>query len=106
MRALAVSSAKRIAALPDVPTLAEAGVPGIEDYTWIGLFLPAGTPPAIVKRFNDAVNRALQDPETRAQLKRQAYQPVGGTPQEFKDYVKAEIAKWGKVVREANIQAE
>ena len=106
LRALAVSSAKRIAALPDVPTLAEAGVPGIEDYTWIGLFLPAGTPPAIVKRFNDAVNRALQDPETRAQLERQAYQPVGGTPQEFKDYVKAEIAKWGKVVREANIQAE
>ena len=106
LRALAVSSAKRIAALPDVPTLAEAGIAGIEDYTWIGIFLPAGTPSAIVKRLNDAVNRALRDAETRAQLERQAYQPVGGTPEEFRNYVRSEIAKWGKVVREANIQPE
>ena len=106
LRALAVSSAARIAALPDVPTFAEAGFPGVEDYTWIAVFLPAGTPPAIVQRLNEACNQALQGADMRERLAALAFDPVGGTPQQFAAYVKVEIAKWGKVVREGNIKAE
>ena len=106
LRALAVSSASRIAALPDVPTFAEAGFPGVEDYTWIAAFLPAGTPPAIVQRLNEACNQALQSPDMRERLAALAFDPVGGTSQQFSAYVKTEIVKWGKVVREGNIKAE
>jgi len=106
LRAIAVSSARRIAALPDVPTFAEAGIPGVEDETWIGIFLPAGTPPAIVQRINAAVNQALQNADMKEKLAALAFEPVGGTPQQFADYVKAEIVKWGKVVRAGNIKAE
>ena len=106
LRALAVSSASRVAALPDVPTFAEAGFPGVEDETWIGIFLPAGTAPAIVQKLNEAVNRSLQAPDMRERLDALAFEPVGGTPQQFAAYVRAEIAKWGKVVREGNIKAE
>jgi len=106
LRALAVSSAKRIAALPDVPTFAESGIPGVDDDTWIGIFLPAGTPPAIVQRMNAAVNQALQNADMKEKLAALAFEPVGGTPQQFADYVKTEIVKWGKVVRAGNIKAE
>ena len=106
LRALAVSSAARVAALPEVPTFAESGFPGVNDDTWIGIFLPAGTPPAIVQKLNASVNQALQSADMRERLAALAFEPVGGTPQQFADYVKAEIAKWGKVVREGNIKAE
>src|SRR5256886_16285781 len=78
LRALAVSSAKRIAALPDVPTFAEAGFPGVEDYTWVGVFVPTGTPAAIVQKLNEAVNGAIRNPEVRERLPSQAVQPAGG----------------------------
>ena len=106
LRALAVSSAARVAALPEVPTFAEAGFPGVEDYTWIAVFLPAGTPPAIVQKLNESINLALQGADMRERLDSLAFEPVGGTPQQFSAYVKTEIAKWGKVVREGNIKAE
>ena len=106
LRALAVSSAARVAALPEVPTFAEAGFPGVEDYTWIGVFLPAGTSPAIGQKLNESINQALQGADMRERLDALAFDPVGGTPQQFSAYVKAEIAKWGKVVREGNIKAE
>ncbi len=106
LRALAVSSAARVAALPDVPTLAEAGFPGFNDDTWIGVFLPAGTPVAIVQKLNEAINKSLQNPDMRERLDALAFEPVGGSTQQFAAYVKAEIAKWGKVVREGNIKAE
>lgn len=99
LRALAVSSAKRIPALPDVPTLAEAGFPGVEDYTWVGLFLPAGTPAAIAQKVNEAVNRTIEMPDVRERLAQNAFDPVGGSQQRTADYVKAEIVKWAKVVK-------
>ena len=98
LRALAVSSARRNAVLPEVPTFAEAGFPGIEDYTWIGVFLPAGTPSPVVQKLNEAINRAIQAPDFRERLEANAFDPLGGSQQQFAQYVKVEIAKWRKVV--------
>ncbi|MFM9969438.1 MAG: tripartite tricarboxylate transporter substrate-binding protein [Burkholderiales bacterium] len=106
LRALAAASARRVAALPDVPTFAEAGIPGAEDYTWTGIFLPAGTPLAIAQRLNDSAGRIAMMPDIRDKLAALGMEPVGGTQQQFAEYVKAEIFKWGKVVREANVKAE
>lgn len=106
LRVLAVSSAKRIAALPDVPTFAEAGYPGVEDYTWIGMFHPAGTPTPIVQKLNETINRALRSPDFLERLEASAFDPLGGSQQQFADYVKAEIVKWGKVVRETGAKPD
>jgi tripartite-type tricarboxylate transporter receptor subunit TctC len=106
LRALAVSSASRVTALPDVPTLAESGFPGFDDYTWVGLFLPAGAPAEIVQKLNAAVNQSLQGAEMKEKLAALAFEPVGGSPQEFAAYLRSEIARWGKIVREGNIKAE
>jgi tripartite-type tricarboxylate transporter receptor subunit TctC len=106
LRALAVSSSKRLPTLPEVPTLGELGFQGMEDYTWIALFLPAGTPPEIVQRLNEAVNRVIQAPDVRERLEGLAFEPVGGTQSAFAGYVKAEIAKWGKVVRETGAKSD
>jgi tripartite-type tricarboxylate transporter receptor subunit TctC len=106
LRALGVSSAKRVAALPDVPTLAESGFPGVEDYTWVGIFLPNGTPPAIVQKLNEAVNHAIQSADFRERLDQQAFDPVGGSQQQTAAYVKAEIAKWSKVVRDTGAKPD
>jgi tripartite-type tricarboxylate transporter receptor subunit TctC len=106
LRALAVSSAKRIPALPDVPTFAEAGFPGIEDYTWVGVFLPAGTPAAIAHKLNDAVNRAIESPDAHQRLAANAFDPVGGSQQQAAEYVKTEIVKWAKVVRDTGAKPD
>lgn len=106
LQAIAVSSAARVAALPDVPTFAEAGFPGVEDDTWIGVFFPAGTPQPIVQKLNESINQSLRTADMKERLEQLAFEPVGGTPQQFAGYVKAEIAKWGKVVRAGNIKAE
>jgi tripartite-type tricarboxylate transporter receptor subunit TctC len=106
LRGLAVSSLRRLASLPDVPTLGELGFQGMEDYTWIGLFVPAGTPSDVMQRLNEAVNRALQAPDTRERLDALAFEPVGGSQREFAEYVKAETAKWAKVVRETGAKSD
>jgi tripartite-type tricarboxylate transporter receptor subunit TctC len=106
LRALAVSSAKRIPALPDVPTLAEAGFPGVEDYTWVGVFLPAGTPGAVAQKLNSSINRALETADVRERLAANAFDPVGGSQQQAAEYVKAEIVKWAKVVRETGAKPD
>jgi tripartite-type tricarboxylate transporter receptor subunit TctC len=99
LRALAVSSAKRIAALPEVPTLVESGYPDMLDYTWVGLFLPSGTPAAVVQKLYDAVQRALQSPEVKERLEGLAFDAIAEPPARTAEYVKTEIAKWGQVVR-------
>ncbi|MEI7443541.1 MAG: tripartite tricarboxylate transporter substrate binding protein [Burkholderiales bacterium] len=106
IRALAVTSSKRLQVLPDVPTMIEAGVQGFESYNWQGLVAPAGTPRAIVDRLNREVNAILAMPEVRDGIVAQGSQPSGGTPEQFAAFVKTETAKWGKVVRDANIQPE
>ena len=106
LRALAVSSAERIAALPDVPTLTELGFPSLQDHLWIGIFLPSRTPSVIVQKLNESVNRAIQSADVRERLEAQAFEPVGGSPQWAAEYVRAELVKWGRVVRETGAKPD
>ena len=106
LRALAVSSSRRLPSLPDVPTFAEAGYRGMEDYTWVGLFAPVGTPAAVVQKLNDAVNRALQNPQVRERFDGLAFEPVARKPRETADYLRAEVSKWSKVVRDTGAKPE
>ena len=106
VRALAVSSVKRIALLPDVPTLGELGFQGMADYTWVGVFLPVATPAPIVQKLYEAVQRAAQNPDIAARLTALAFEPIAEPPARTSDYVRAEIAKWGKVVRETGARPD
>jgi len=99
-RALAVSSARRLPQMPDVPTLNELGYPGMEDYTWVGFFAPAGTPREIVQKLNAAVLQAMQAPDLKARLDALAFEPTAQPLKETADYVRAEVEKWGRVVKE------
>ncbi|OAI52820.1 hypothetical protein AYO46_04540 [Betaproteobacteria bacterium SCGC AG-212-J23] len=105
-RALAVSSAKRLPQMPEVPTLNELGYPGMEDYTWVGVFAPAGTPREIVQKLNDAILKAVQAPEMRERLDGLAFEPTAAPLKETADYVRAEVEKWGRVVRETKATAD
>lgn len=106
LKALGIGSAKRFEGLPDVPTIAEAGVPGFEAGGFLGLAAPAGTPPAAIQALNAAAQKSLAMPEVRERLLGLASPPVGGTPEEFGSYMKREIDKWARVIRAANIKAE
>jgi tripartite-type tricarboxylate transporter receptor subunit TctC len=99
-RALAVSSAKRLPQMPDVPTLNELGYTGMEDYTWVGIFAPAGTSREIVQKLNDAVLRAVQSDDMKQRLDGLAFEATAAPLKETADYVRAEVEKWGRVVRE------
>jgi tripartite-type tricarboxylate transporter receptor subunit TctC len=96
LKALAVAQQKRAAIMPDVPTLAEAGMPGYDAGIWIGLLAPKGTPTAIVDKLAGAADDGLKVAQVEATLKKQGTDPIGGTPKEFADYIKADIAKWTK----------
>ena len=106
VRALAVTTAKRTRAMPELPTIAEAGVPGFEATTWHGVLVPAGTPPAIVNKLNAEINRILQMPDVRERLAGLGAEILGGTSKEFADHIQREIPKWAKVIRDANIPVE
>jgi tripartite-type tricarboxylate transporter receptor subunit TctC len=106
LRALAVSGPARVAALPDVPTVAESGVPGYSALQWYGLLAPAGTPQPVIDKLAAAVAEALRAPEVRERLAQDSAEPVGSSPAEFSALVKSELVKWADIARAANIQAE
>jgi tripartite-type tricarboxylate transporter receptor subunit TctC len=106
LRALAVTTARRSAAVPELPTVAEAGVPGFEAITWHGVVVPAATPPALVERINRDIVHALQDPDLRGRLESLGAEISTGTPRDFADYIAREIPKWAKVVRDSGARAE
>jgi tripartite-type tricarboxylate transporter receptor subunit TctC len=106
LRALAVGSAKRLSSLPEIPTIAESGVPGYEAYSWVGLVAPLHTPVAVINKVSVDVNEILKDKEVADKLLQQGAVPVGDTPSAFEQYIKNEILKWGKVVRDSNIKAD
>ncbi len=107
LRALAVTSARRIPILPDVPTMVEAGIPGYEATAWFGMLAPAGTPPDIVNKLNAEVNRVLKMPDVLARISQQgSAEIVGGSPAQFGDFIRAEVAKWAQVIKETGVKAE
>jgi tripartite-type tricarboxylate transporter receptor subunit TctC len=99
VRPLAVTTLKRTAILPDVPTMDEAGLPGFEATTWHGLVAPAGTPKNIIETLHRAVVEALKDPDVGQKLAALGIDPVGSAPDEFRAYIKAEIPKWAAVIK-------
>jgi tripartite-type tricarboxylate transporter receptor subunit TctC len=103
VRALAVTGLKRAAALPELPTVAESGVPGYESLSWSGLAAPAATPREIIQKINRETGAILATPEMRAKLAEQGAEAVGGPPEQFAGHVRAERDKWSRLIRERNI---
>jgi tripartite-type tricarboxylate transporter receptor subunit TctC len=106
LRALAVASLKRAAALPDIPTFQESGFPGFEAAAWNGIVAPAGTPYDSVTRLNVAVAALLKSPEMRERLATQGAEPIGDTPDEFRSYLRTEVEKWERVVKHSGVHIE
>ncbi len=106
VRALAISSPKRSPLVPEVPTVAESGLPGFESVTWFGIFGPANTPRPVVERMNAEVNKALQDADVLARFAQLGFDPAGGSPVEFASVVTRDADKWSRVIRDANVKAE
>ena len=106
MKALAVSGAKRSFIAPDVPTVAESGVPGYEVSVWFGVLAPAGTPREIIQRLNAECVRIIGTPEVSERFRNQGVEPRTGTPEQFGDLVKSEVVRWAKVIKDAGIRAD
>ncbi len=106
LRPLAITSAARSPIVPDIPTVAEAGLPGYESVQWYGMLAPARTPKDIITRLHGDTTRILQQPEIKARFAGDGADPVGSTPEEFTRYIQSELVKWAKVAREAGIQPE
>ena len=103
---LTVSSKERSALVPDMPTMAESGLPGFDSWTWFGLFAPAGTPAAVVDRVNAEVNRIVTDPAVRERFAQLGFETTGGSPAQFSAVMDSESAKWSKVIHDANVKPE
>jgi tripartite-type tricarboxylate transporter receptor subunit TctC len=106
LRPLAVTSAKRVDDVPEVPTIVESGYPGFDAVTWFGLLAPRGTPADIVGRLNAEFNKALRDPALRKRLADEGADPVGGTPEQFGTLIREDIPRWGKVVRDSGAKVD
>jgi tripartite-type tricarboxylate transporter receptor subunit TctC len=106
LRPLAVTSARRVDDLPNVPTINESGFKGFDAVTWFGLLAPAGTPKDVVAKLNAEFNKALQNPELRKKLGDEGADPAGGTPEQFVALIKEEIPRWGKVVKESGAKVD
>jgi tripartite-type tricarboxylate transporter receptor subunit TctC len=106
VRALAVTRLKRSVLFPDLPTMDEAGVTGFELDAWAGLVAPAKTPPAIVAKLNGALSKIIDSPETKAKLRNVGFEGFSSSPDQLEDFIKIQLGKWSKMVKDANIQAE
>lgn len=106
LRALGVTSAKRSSALPDVPTIAEAGLPGYEATAWFGILAPAGTPEPVIARLNNELNAVLRDPAVSTWMASQGFEAGGGSPADFAAHIKKETVKWARVVKESGATAD
>ena len=106
LRALAIGTAQRSLVVPELPTVAEAGVPGYEANNWNGVVAPAATPRAVIERLQREIRAIVEAPELRSRLLQSAFEPVADTPQAFRRYLESERLKWGRVVREAGIKPE
>jgi len=106
LRGLAVSTAKRSAFAPDLPTVAESGLPGFDVFGWNGVLAPAGTPAPVIAKLQGEMVRALKLPDVRERIAGFGFEPVGSTPEEFGEFVKADIARWAKVVKESGARVE
>jgi len=106
IKALAVASEKRVVALPGLPTLGESGYPGFEAWAWQGFVAPAGTPHDVVMKLNGAFAKVMADPAIKQRLSESGFEPQTSTPEQFATYMKSEIAKWAKVIRDSNISLD
>jgi tripartite-type tricarboxylate transporter receptor subunit TctC len=106
VKALAVSTVKRSAAFPNVPTVQESGIPDFEVDSWYAMFVPAKTPRPVIDRLNKALNEVLADPDVREKLLAQGAEAVGGKPEKLGQAVAAELPKWAKLAKDANINAD
>ena len=106
LRAIAISTAKRSPELPDVPTIAEAGVPGYEAVSWFGLFAPAATPKPVLDKLSTALSKVLANPEVQKKISAQGGETVNETPAQFAAFIRSETTKWGKVVKESGATVE
>ena len=106
LRALGVSTAKRSPVLPELPTIAETGVPGFHAVGWFGIFSTGKTPQPVINTLNSALVATMKDPDMRERLIKQGAEPLGGSPEELRQYLAGEISKWGKVIREQGIKFE
>ena len=106
LRALAFTSARRVAGAPDVPTLAESGYAGFDVLSWYGVLAPAGTPAEVVRRLNGEINAIVRAPDVRARLVALGAEPTGGTPEQFAETIRADTARWAKVVADAAIRID
>jgi tripartite-type tricarboxylate transporter receptor subunit TctC len=105
VRALGVSTKKRLAVIPDVPTIAEAGVPGYEVIGWNGILAPAKTPRAIIERLNADIVKVIRTPEVEADILAQGIEPIGNTPEEFGRIIRADVERWGKILKGTKTKA-
>lgn len=106
LKFIAIASPNRLADMPNVPTMEEAGLPDFHVLSWNGLSAPAGTPPAIIEKLNKEINIILKKPDVQEKLRALGAEPGGGTPEEYGAFIDAEIKKWGDVVRQANVQLD
>jgi tripartite-type tricarboxylate transporter receptor subunit TctC len=106
VKGIAVTTAKRSALMPELPTISEAGLPGFDANNWYGIVAPAGTPRAIIDQLNAATTKALGMPEVKATLFNQGLDPAPGTPEQFGAYIRSERIKWAKVIKESGAKAE
>ncbi|HEV8517896.1 MAG TPA: tripartite tricarboxylate transporter substrate binding protein [Burkholderiales bacterium] len=106
LRGIAVASAKRLTLLPELPSIAEAGVPGYESTTWFGPLAPAKTPKDIIVKINTQLMQTLQSPDVRERFAAEGIEALGGTPDQFAEYIRSEIARWGRVIKEAGVRPE